>query len=89
MDDGLAWLLWISAVRGIGFAVLTVLGSVLAGRIVPPERRGEAVGLYGLSVSVPNLVAAQNDDYRFFLRPHLLEGWDTVCYAVPKGRSRA
>jgi predicted MFS family arabinose efflux permease len=30
---------------------------VLAGRIVPPERRGEALGLYGLSVSVPNLVA--------------------------------
>lgn len=57
VDDGLGWLLWISAVRGIGFAILTVLGSVLAGRIVPPERRGEAVGLYGLSVAVPNLVA--------------------------------
>jgi len=57
VDDGLPWLLWISALRGVGFAILTVLGSVLAGRIVPPERRGEAVGLYGLSVAVPNLVA--------------------------------
>jgi predicted MFS family arabinose efflux permease len=57
LSPGLGPLIGISAVRGVGFAVLTVLGAVLAGRIVPPERRGEAVGLYGLAVAVPNLVA--------------------------------
>ena len=39
--------------------------------------------------SVPNLVKELNPDYRFFLRPHVLEGWDTVCYAVPPARLRA
>jgi len=39
--------------------------------------------------SVPNLVHELNPDYRFFLRPHVLEGWDTVCYAVPPARLRA
>ena len=35
---------------------------------------------------VPSLVRAQSDDYAYFLRPHLLEGWDTVLYSIPKGR---
>jgi FkbM family methyltransferase len=39
--------------------------------------------------AVPNLVRAENDDYRFFLRPHLLECWDTVMYAIPVRRLHA
>jgi predicted MFS family arabinose efflux permease len=80
VDDGLGWLLWISAVRGIGFAILTVLGSVLAGRIVPPERRGEAVGLYGLSVAVPNLVAVPAG---VALVLHGQAGWMAWLAALP------
>ncbi len=57
MDDGLAWICALSAVRGAGFAVLTVLGATLAARVAPPERRGESVGLYGLAIAIPNLVA--------------------------------
>ncbi|TFV64486.1 MFS transporter [Geodermatophilus sp. DF01-2] len=57
IDDGLLWLSAVSAVRGAGFAVLTVLGATLAARIAPPERRGESIGLYGLAIAVPNLVA--------------------------------
>jgi predicted MFS family arabinose efflux permease len=57
VDDGLAWLSALSAVRGLGFAVLTVLGASLAARVAPVERRGEAVGIYGLAIAVPNLVA--------------------------------
>jgi predicted MFS family arabinose efflux permease len=57
LSDGLGWLCWISAIRGAGFGVLTVLGSVLAVQAAPPSRRGEAVGLYGLAIAVPNLVA--------------------------------
>jgi predicted MFS family arabinose efflux permease len=44
-------------VRGAGFAVLTVLGATLTAQVAPPARRGEAIGLYGLAIAVPNLVA--------------------------------
>ncbi|WP_116451264.1 MFS transporter [Blastococcus litoris] len=57
LDDSLAWICALSAVRGAGFAVLTVLGATLAARVAPPERRGESVGLYGLAIAIPNLVA--------------------------------
>jgi predicted MFS family arabinose efflux permease len=56
VDDGLLWLSAVSAVRGVGFAVLTVLGATLAARVAPPGRRGESIGLYGLAIAVPNLV---------------------------------
>jgi len=35
---------------------------------------------------VPLLIHSINPHYRFFLRPHLLEVWDLVCYAIPEGR---
>lgn len=57
VDGGYGWVLAICAARGIGFGILTVLGSMLTARIVPPERRGEAVGIYGLAIAVPNLLA--------------------------------
>ena len=57
LDDGLLWLCLLSAVRGAGFAVLTVLGSTLAAQVAPVERRGESIGIYGLAIAVPNLVA--------------------------------
>jgi predicted MFS family arabinose efflux permease len=57
LDDGVLWLSAVSAVRGAGFAVLTVLGAVLAAQVAPPERRGESLGLDGLAIAVPNLVA--------------------------------
>jgi predicted MFS family arabinose efflux permease len=57
LDDGIAWLSAIAVVRGAGFAVLTVLGATLAARVAPPDRRGESIGIYGLAIAVPNLVA--------------------------------
>jgi FkbM family methyltransferase len=35
---------------------------------------------------IPLLIQSMNPSYSFFLRPHLLEGWDLVCYAIPKSR---
>lgn len=55
IDGGYAWVLMICALRGIGFGIVTVLGSMLTARIAPPRRRGEAVGIYGLAIAVPNL----------------------------------
>ena len=37
---------------------------------------------------IPLFIHSLSRDYRFFLRPHLLEVWDLVCYAVPKDRLR-
>jgi predicted MFS family arabinose efflux permease len=57
VDDGVLWLSAVSAVRGAGFAVLTVLGATLSAQVAPLERRGESIGLYGLAIAVPNLIA--------------------------------
>jgi predicted MFS family arabinose efflux permease len=57
LGDGLLWISALSAVRGVGFGVLTVLGATLAAQVAPAERRGEAIGIYGLAIAVPNLVA--------------------------------
>jgi FkbM family methyltransferase len=35
---------------------------------------------------IPLLLSSLRDDYAFLLRPHNEEGWDLVCYAVPRGR---
>lgn len=56
-SQDIRWLAFVSALRGVGFAVLTVLGATLTARIVAAHRRGEAIGLYGLAVAIPNLVA--------------------------------
>jgi FkbM family methyltransferase len=37
--------------------------------------------------SVPLQIAASHPGYKMFLRPHLRESWDLVCYAVPTSRS--
>jgi FkbM family methyltransferase len=36
--------------------------------------------------SIPLMLREWRDDYAFFLRPHNEEGWDLVCYAVPRAR---
>jgi len=35
---------------------------------------------------IPLLIQSINPHYSFFLHPHLVEGWDLVCYAIPKSR---
>lgn len=36
--------------------------------------------------TIPLMLREMRDDYAFFLRPHNEEGWDLVCYAVPRAR---
>jgi FkbM family methyltransferase len=38
---------------------------------------------------IPSLIHSYSDQYRFFLRPHLLEVWDLVCYAIPINRLKS
>lgn len=56
LSDGLGWVLALSAVRGLGFGILTVVGSTVVAHLVPASRRGAAIGVYGLAVAVPNLL---------------------------------
>ena len=56
LSDELGVVLALSAVRGVGFGVLTVTGSAAVAALVGAERRGEAIGAYGLAVAAPNLV---------------------------------
>lgn len=46
----------LSAVRGVGFGILTVAASAAAVLLVEPTRRGAAVGAYSLALSVPNVL---------------------------------
>ena len=50
-------ILLVSVVRGLGFAVCVVVGGALVASLVPPERRGEGLGLFGIVVGVPGIVA--------------------------------
>jgi MFS family permease len=52
----LAPVLAISAVRGVGFGLVTVAGSALVAELVPPAQHGRAAGRYGLAVGLPQLV---------------------------------
>ncbi|GAA1979763.1 MFS transporter [Isoptericola halotolerans] len=56
LTDALPWLLVLSAVRGMGFAVLTVCGSSAVAALVDGPRHGRAIGVYGLSIAVPQLL---------------------------------
>ncbi len=56
LSSQLTIVLALSAVRGIGFGVVTVTGSSLVAELAPQAQRGEAIGVYGLAVAIPNLV---------------------------------
>ncbi|MFI9592535.1 MFS transporter [Nonomuraea sp. NPDC052265] len=45
----------VSLLRGAGLGVLVVTGTALTADLVPAERRGEGLGLYGLAVGVPSV----------------------------------
>jgi predicted MFS family arabinose efflux permease len=50
-------ILGVCVVRGVGLAIVVVAGSSLVATLVPRERRGEGLGLYGVVVGVPAVVA--------------------------------
>lgn len=77
---GLGLLLSAAAVRGGGFAVVTVVGSTLAATVAPPERRGESIGLYGLAIAVPNLLCVPGG---VALTQHGAFRWVAYASALP------
>lgn len=55
--DDLPAVLAVCLVRGIGFGIVVVLGSALVAELVPPQRRGEGLGLHGVAVGAPGIAA--------------------------------
>jgi MFS family permease len=47
----------VSVVRGFGFGLSTVVLGALTASLVPPERRGEGIGLLGIADTLPGVVA--------------------------------
>lgn len=56
-SPALPWVLAWSAVRGIGFGVLTVCGSSAVAELIEPARRGAGIGAYGLAIAAPSMLA--------------------------------
>jgi MFS family permease len=53
----LAVVVAVSVVRGFGFGLSTVVTGALTAVLLPPERRGEGLGLFGVVACVPEVVA--------------------------------
>ncbi|HZM77913.1 MAG TPA: MFS transporter [Candidatus Limnocylindrales bacterium] len=56
LSDSLAAILAVCLVRGLGFGLVVVVGSALVATLVPAERRGEGLGVYGIVFGVPSIV---------------------------------
>ena len=57
LATSIAPLLVVCVVRGIGLAFVVVLGSALVALLVPAGRQGEGLGLYGVVVGIPAVIA--------------------------------
>jgi len=48
-------ILAVTLVRGVGFGVVTVVFAALIVELAPPHRRGEALGLLGVAITLPTI----------------------------------
>jgi MFS family permease len=53
----LSMIVIVSAVRGFGFGLCTVMTGALTAALLPPERRGEGLGLFGVVATAPGILA--------------------------------
>jgi predicted MFS family arabinose efflux permease len=52
-----ASILAITLLRGVGFGIVTVIFAALIAELAPPGRRGEALGLLGIAITLPTIFA--------------------------------
>jgi predicted MFS family arabinose efflux permease len=45
----------VTLLRGVGFGIITVVFAALIVELAPPGRRGEALGLIGVAITLPNI----------------------------------
>jgi len=48
-------ILAVTLVRGVGFGIVTVMFAALIVELAPPHRRGEALGLLGVAITLPTI----------------------------------
>ncbi len=77
-SDALGPILMLSAIRGVGFGILTVTGSAAVAELVEPARRGKAIGAYGLAIALPNLIVLP-------LAPWVAQTWSFTWVFVVSG----
>ncbi|UBU11632.1 MFS transporter [Nonomuraea gerenzanensis] len=56
VSAAVGWVVAVSVLRGAGLGILVVAGTALTAELVPEERRGEGLGLYGVAVGVPSVL---------------------------------
>ncbi|MEN3221075.1 MFS transporter [Mycolicibacterium porcinum] len=56
LTGSLCQVLLLAALRGLGFGILTVCSVRGIAALIPQERRGRAIGAYGLSIAAPQFV---------------------------------
>jgi MFS family permease len=76
----LAVIMTVCAVRGVGFAVTCVAGYALTVSLIPPQRRGEGLGLVGVVSGVPAVTCLP---LGVWLAAHV--GYRPVFVAAPPG----
>ncbi|WP_084196045.1 MFS transporter [Streptosporangium amethystogenes] len=54
-SSSLPLVLGVCLVRGAGLGIVVVAGAALVAELVPTDRRGEGLGLYGVAVGVPSI----------------------------------
>lgn len=52
---GVPGILAVTLARGVGFGIVTVVFVTLVVELAPPGRRGEALGLFGVAITVPTI----------------------------------
>ncbi|QKW38090.1 MFS transporter [Actinomadura sp. NAK00032] len=57
LSSGLPMVVGASLVRGLGFGVAVVVPNALVAALAPAERRGEALGLFGITAGAPAVLA--------------------------------
>jgi predicted MFS family arabinose efflux permease len=57
LSSGMAVIIVASLVRGLGFGVVVVLPNALVAALAPEGRRGEALGLFGITSGAPAVLA--------------------------------
>ena len=55
LAGGMVGILAVTLARGIGFGIVTVVFAALIIELAPPERRGEALGLFGVAITLPTI----------------------------------
>jgi predicted MFS family arabinose efflux permease len=48
-------ILTVTLLRGVGFGIITVVFAAMVVELAPPGRRGEALGLLGVAITLPNI----------------------------------